>query len=302
MTTTIELPGLAGGGLGDRRDLASGRPRRPRSAVAAGPAVRVLAGTGNGSGSRPWTWIARQRAAVGGRARPPPRWRSRARAARPRPRQRHVGGEAEAVAERPQRRLGADPQHLEVELAGADDPAREAGDLLDRGQHRRAEAVGELRERGVGSPVRRMTWSSVSSTAPDPTGAVLAPFSGWQARREAVRGRHREREAEVDGLAADLVLRLAVLRAGRWPGGATSVASSPITPPMRPPLATSQTETPPQWSTLWTPPGRRGAGMLFDAALEHARGDLRAVAGDQLRREVGADVDPRAVTVAVVSL
>ena len=42
------------------------------------------------------------------------------------------------------------------------------------------------------------------------------------------------------------------------------------------------------------PPGRRGAGIAFEAALQHAGGDLRAVAADELRREVGADVDARA--------
>jgi hypothetical protein len=39
-------------------------------------------------------------------------------------------------------------------------------------------------------------------------------------------------------------------------GGATSVASSPNTAPIRPPLATSQTDTPPQWSTVANVPSR----------------------------------------------
>jgi len=42
--------------------------------------------------------------------------------------------------------------------------------------------------------------------------------------------------------------------------GAISVESSPITWPMRPPLATFHCETPPQWLTV---PGWNGFGMLF---------------------------------------
>jgi hypothetical protein len=41
-------------------------------------------------------------------------------------------------------------------------------------------------------------------------------------------------------------------------GLATSVASSPVTKPIRPPLATSQTDMAPQWATL----GVRGSAVL----------------------------------------
>ena len=44
-------------------------------------------------------------------------------------------------------------------------------------------------------------------------------------------------------------------------GLATSVASSPVTNPIRPPLATSQTVTPPQWRTL----GVTGTAVLQSA-------------------------------------
>src|SRR6478735_5162649 len=44
-------------------------------------------------------------------------------------------------------------------------------------------------------------------------------------------------------------------------GLATSVASSPVTKPIRPPLATSQTETPPQWRAL----GVSGVAVLQSA-------------------------------------
>src|SRR6266481_2364377 len=50
------------------------------------------------------------------------------------------------------------------------------------------------------------------------------------------------------------------LQAHGFADGATSVASSPITWPIRPPLATLHCETPPQWFTV---PGWNGLGMSF---------------------------------------
>ena len=141
----------------------------------------------------------------------------------------------------------------------------------------RAEVVG-----GAGATVR--VWL--------PDGPAAVPATSGEARQEPTGARHREREAEHDGLP----------RTWFWAwqswvqvvaGGATSTASSPITPPMRPPHATSQTETPPQWSTVWTPPGGAGRGSCSTQPCGDPGGDLRAVAADELGREVVADVDAR---------
>ena len=153
MTTTIEPPALRVAAFATAGIRASALPT-------ASTAARrfVLAGTGNGSGSSPWTWTALQLrpsavARAGGRAR---------EAASPQGGdglgQRNVGREAEAVAERVRRRLGADPQHLDVDRAGADDAAGEPADLL-----RPARATGAPARSAssasvaAGSAARRMT-------------------------------------------------------------------------------------------------------------------------------------------------
>ena len=115
-------------------------------------------------------------------------------------------------------------------------------------------------------------------------GELVTPGSliSGQPRRQPAGSRDGEGEAEHDGPASDLVLRLAVLHAvGR--AGETSTASSPMTWPIRPPLATLHCETPPQ---------------CVPKALVHCRirdpsRDLGAVASDELRRHVIAEVDPR---------
>jgi hypothetical protein len=127
---------------------------------------------------------------------------------------------------------------------------------------RRAELeldVAELRQRAMRSACEDQMVEREEHGA-ERTGAVLSPDFRPGAGDQAVGGGHRERERD-DGLTADLVLGLAVL-VQVVAGGATSVASSPNTPPMRPPDATSQTDTPPQWSTVWTPPGGAARGRL----------------------------------------
>ena len=48
---------------------------------------------------------------------------------------------------RRRRVLLADPEHLDVDRAGARDPAVQAADLLDGGEHRQPAAVGQLGQR-----------------------------------------------------------------------------------------------------------------------------------------------------------
>ena len=118
--------GLAGRRPWRPRGSAPARRRRPRPCGAPLRARRHRERVGQ----QPVDLDRAPAAAVGGR-------RAGAEVGKPSPRsvgaglgERDVGGEAEAVAERAQRRLGADPQHLDVDRAGADDAAREPADLL----------------------------------------------------------------------------------------------------------------------------------------------------------------------------
>ena len=166
-------------------------------------------------------------------------------------------------------------------------PAAERS-MTDRGQRPTGAAWSEQPAGGRPAPL-------VGAGRPLPSVGCRQVQSGCGERRERQGGGagdeaaacgHREREAEVTALAADLVLRLAVLRCRWWRAGRPRSRPRRRRPPMRPPTATSQTDTPPQWSTVWEPPPR-GAGLLLQAVGSRV-GHLRAVTADELRRQVGS--------------
>ena len=139
---------LAGGGLGQRRDLRQDAARRLGHAV--DQARRAGGGRHRERVGKQAVDLQRAPGATGGgRPRPRPRSDSRAtRSAALASRQRRVGGEAEAVAADPGGRRRAHLEDLEVERARPQDAARQPRDLLDGRQDRRAETVGQLGERG----------------------------------------------------------------------------------------------------------------------------------------------------------
>ena len=260
--------------------------RRAACVVASAPGTGRAAG--RGPGPRPG-------AAVGGRAGRPPRSGSRAaRSAADASRERHVGGEAEPVAVRPRRAASAPTRSTSMSSA----PARTMP-LVNGPPPRRARARARRaarRARRAWPPGRRRGGSRDRASAArrrNATGAVPGLISSGEARGEAVRGR-----APGTGSRGR--------RPGRGPGSGPGTpgcrwwrAGRPRSRPRRTRRPCGRRTRRPRRTRRRS--GRRsgcrratrrgGGDRVRSAALDDARGDLRAVAADELRRQVGADVD-----------